>query len=646
MTNNNFVEPTDYEEKQDLYDPEDCDLIVLDLNNEEKNDKYTYLKRNDYKEYSGNSFVWESSSKNDFTFLTLFYDGDEKYIVIFPYVGNLILLRKSDNGSWINLKTCVNFNKLKMFDRRGHYVVAKFIHYELQMFNLKMLFNCFCELVIYEGNLIYKHCDRPVHGYPYSLSFNLLHNIISIHLMDESILKYQNVKKEVPEIKYSPLKQNDNFYYTSHYTPNNEMIDYKIQKTIKKIQLEGFKYRDICLFDINFHDRSVDIESEHAIIDGNLIMSTDKYVTFSSLGHRGFDARKGFYFSKMINRSLIRGYIDYPPYVRTQVGTRRSYNLLPENRDLEYKPRSNPDYLSCMKPDITKFKFYGNDDVEIKSDDMEVCYDDLFYVIKFKTELHRVVYDGKEYWNYNNNKNNGFPIKIYFTDYNNDMNVCFNDGKIEKVKIKVLYIKMFKIDGFGNRVMITDKEYKVSKIERDKRLYKLNEGVKCTEIWHYDGEFVWKHKEGDPYPISIVYYYYFRSISIRFESYFFVSVRGIGNLTWGSLIFPIPKHVKLYKLDKIGNKLELNYKDYDFDCNYFGSFIYDLKKNVECVELKFHGETLWKHEQSQPYPHSFDYSVFGASITVYCKTLNVNIDRNNGIWDTEIVVNKPYLMSN
>uniref|UniRef100_A0A3B0MPE0 SfiI-subtelomeric related protein family member, putative n=1 Tax=Theileria annulata TaxID=5874 RepID=A0A3B0MPE0_THEAN len=641
MVKNNICKLTADKKNGHSYDPDDCDLIVLDLNNEEKNDKYTYLKRNDYKEYSGNSFVWESSSKNDFTFLTLFYDGDQKYIVIFPYVGNLILLRKSNNGSWINLKTNLNLRKLKICINNGNLLSFGYYYFDLQNFNLKFIFLHFCEVVFYEGNLIYNHCDRPLNGYPYSLSFNLLDDTFSIHLMDESILTYQNVKKELPEIKHCALTKNENCYNTSQSTVKRKLEDSKDQKLIKKKKLKHDRRKYMCSYSANFYDPKIDVNAEIVFLDSNMIMSTDKFVAYCSGSYRDYLIRKGFAFGGVDESSEDCGIPfdeEYPSY---QITVTRSFYELPENRDLEYKPRSNRDYLGSMKPDITKFKFYGNDDVEIKSDDMEVCYDDLFYVIKFKTELHRVVYDGKEYWNYNNNKNNGFPIKIYFTACNNDMNVCFNDGKIEKVKIKVLYIKMFKIDGFGNRVMITDKEYKVSRPEKDKRLYKLKEGVKCTEIWHDDREFVWKHKEGDPYPISIVYDNHLFSISLRYDSYFIVLLRGLCSMIWNPKIYYIPKYFKLYKLDKIGNKLELNDKDYDSNCTHFGRFTYDLKKKVECVELKFKGETLWKHEQSQPYPHSFGYSAYHETITAFCEGFNIRMVCTKGIWNSYLV--GPYI---
>eukprot|EP00375_Theileria_parva_P002198 XP_764875.1 hypothetical protein [Theileria parva strain Muguga] len=619
--NYNLSKLTFYDKKKILDPPDVSDIIVLDINNEDKSDKYSYFSRNDYKEYAictgnyinklkqGDCVIWESCNKNDCSHLVLFYDGDDKYIVIVPYEGNLILLHKSSDGSWINIKTKVDLNKLEMFQKDGLTLFIGFFHFDLQI---------------------------PIHGHPYSLCFNLLDGTISIHLTDESILTFQNIKTELPEITNFPNSDRNDPYNSSHFKPNHLDV-YEWEELYERLIRYGFKRKDICSFFKNFHDQSIDIESDHAIIDANLIMSTDKYVTYCSPSKKSFHCRQGYYFGKIINRSLFCVTSDLPEYDYIKITIRNLGYLSTENSDLEYNYKYT-DFTCSIKPDITRLKFYNMKDIEITSDGFDVTHDDFFYAIRFKTELYRVVYDGKEYWNYNSDKSNGFPNKIYFTDYNNDMNVCFNDGKIVKVKIKVHFLKLYTTDEFGNTIPISENYYKTTKSPGRILLYKFKEGVKCTEIWHYDVELVWKHKQGDPYPISIYYNNEFHEASIRFEKYFIISMRGRHNTTWDTLLFPIPRPLKLFQLNGHGETVELNDKHYFLTCDHFGDFRYKMNKNVECVEIKLGDLSLWRHQPSDQYPHTVAYLLFPCYIRGFCKTLNIKFERKRGIWNSKIHV--------
>ncbi|EAN32557.1 hypothetical protein TpMuguga_02g00274 [Theileria parva strain Muguga] len=645
--NYNLSKLTLYDKKKILDPPDVSDIIVLDINNEDKSDKYSYFSRNDYKEYAlctgnyvnkiqqGDFVIWESCNKNDCSHLVLFYDGDDKYIVIVPYEGNLILLHKSSDGSWINIKTKVDLNKLQMFQKNGNDLCIGMFYYDLQLFNLKIVFEIRCEMIVYQRRLIYNHCNKPIHGHPYSLTFNLKDGTISIHLTDESILTFQNLKTELPEItNFRISDKNDDCYKPSHFNVNHGVEVYKDEQLHKQLCLYGFK-KHICSAYKNYYDKSVDTEAESVIVDGNLIMSTDKYVTYCSQSVRGFEAKQGYYIGKILNRSPRYGNLDLPQYIYNKKTIRNSRYLSTENRDLEYNYKYCIDYFGSIRPDITRLKFYNMEDIEITSDGFDVTHDDFFYAIRFKTELYRVVYNGKEYWNYNNDNSNGFPNKIYFTDYNNDMNVCFNDGKIVKVKIKVHFLKLYTTDEFGNSVPINENYCRITKPEKCKQLYKLKEGAKCTEIYFYDVELIWKHKEGDPYPISICYDYEFYEASVRFEKYFIISMRGRHNTTWDTLLFPIPRSLKLFQLNGHGETVELNDKHYFLTCDHFGDFRYKMNKNVECVEIKLGDLSIWRHQPSQPYPHTVSYLIFHGFITGFCKTLNIKMERKRGIWITK-----------
>ncbi|KAF5153610.1 hypothetical protein TpMuguga_02g02290 [Theileria parva strain Muguga] len=474
-----------------------------------------------------------------------------------------------------------------------------------------------------------------MYGHLYSLCFNLLDSTLSIHLSNDSIMTIPCPKAQM-HVKTNSINlyQGYDCYNTSHFTFKRELKDCKDEKVVKKLKLDEGKPKYICIYECNFYDDTFDVNAIHVFVDSNMIMSTDKYVTYCSGGYRDFNIKKGFIFAKVENGPEISYDTFYQGYYDLQINATRSFYQLTENRDLEYNPRYNTDYLGKMRPDITKFKFYNMEDIEISSDDCDVSYDDFFYAIRFKTELYRVVYNGKEYWNYNNDKSNGFPNKIYFTDYNNDMNVCFNDGKIQKVKIKVHFLKLYTTDEFGNRVQIDDNQYRIKKPFKDQRMYKFKEGVKCTEIWHYEYELAWKHKHGDPYPSSFTYDNYMFSISLKFETYFIVSLRGRCNKIWIPMVYYIPKHFKLFQLNENGENLELNEKHYDLTCSHFGSIKYNIKECDECDEIKFDDVTIYKRKQSEQYPYTMTYYTCMPLVTGLCSNLSIRCERKKGIWKT------------
>ncbi|EAN30822.1 hypothetical protein TpMuguga_03g00086 [Theileria parva strain Muguga] len=608
----------------------DRPLFTLNLNIKESKDDFNYFNRNKFKEYSSyytyvfnkvledDTVVWEATCTSEFTGFVLVYEGDEKYILIIPFNGNLILFRKLKDNTWERINTEINLSKLKLYKQEGYNhiwhacftlenceasnslrdmdILDHDYYYDLEKTNFKVIFNRFCHVISHEEKEIWKQTkDNAHHGHLISLNFDLISGCVTIKFVDgtDEPLDLNGPSNKRPRAEVESVNQ-----LNENSEPSNE----------------------------NVEDKSV--SPEVITLDINTMMSTNKYKTFCMPNYHYFKANNGFVFGKIVYRDKVILDTDDPSKYVTEYKCRVEF---------DWKLQKHIEYFESIRPNIDKLKLYTKNGIELNPDDYKVESTTHYYRIVFNKKLYKIIYDDKVYWRYDYYKSDIFPTGIYFSYINSNMTISFPNGVYRDIKIRVDLLKMYKQNRHGNKVQLDDGDYEVITPDYDKKSYILRDYIKCTEV-RFDDYIVWEHKSGKEYPKSICCYHRFGRVEIRYDSYVASLVRfGFQNyFTW---FLYLPKDLKFYKEDKNGNSVELSENKYRIEITGISSIAYILKP-VKCNEIRLGDSTVWKRQNKKAFPRKIVYNLEGPSISLYRKHTRFGVyekrlfkfTRYKGIW--------------
>ncbi|XP_955109.1 uncharacterized protein TA04470 [Theileria annulata] len=390
------------------------------------------------------------------------------------------------------------------------------------------------------------------------------------------------------------------------------------------------------------------------------IMSTNEYTTYCSPSFKDFKAKRGFLFSEIKGDGFYQVFKDPNTYV-SQVSTG---NYDPQS-SLNFSFEDLPERHKLIKPNIHKFRLYTlnteqpgakeeKPDFKLMLDsDIKAEIDDNLYSIILKKDLHMVEYDGRLYWRYVDDKLNGHPRCIFFTNKNNFMTLLFSNGVRKNIFIDTNPLKLYKLvtksgntretsktlgkssgidplrtsslytisdnsveitsanfpdcvdsgnaDTDQNMSLMGSDDYIVSKTCSNCRLYRMKPGVPCC-MCKYHNNALYTHKEGDPLPDYVLCDYLKDEVQIKCKDQIHLfSERNDMTLVTKSLTIP---NITLYSSD---TKQVLSDQDYYLQVIFMNSFNYLINQGVNCGLVEIEGKKIWSHKQGAPFPYCLTY---------------------------------------
>ncbi|EAN33332.1 hypothetical protein TpMuguga_01g00088 [Theileria parva strain Muguga] len=623
--------------------PENCELVTLNLNIKETTDKLEYFSRNSCREYSSypgyifnkvledDTPIWEANNINEFSKNLLVYeDSCDKYILIIPHDSNLVLLHQLKNNTWESVNTSINLNKMKMIERTGHEFVLEYYitedcqghkghklvrfdhhYYDLNNHNFKIIFNNLCDRVFYDNKVVWNYRDDPFRPYPEYLNFNLVDKTVTALLRDGSSI---------------PLYLND----TVLKRPRD---DSELENSQKRMKIDNSEQLNVCVYDYEKINSGYKMPLKLIPLDTDFIMSTNEFITICNRTGRFYGSRKGFVFNKLIENGKVFFETDDPEactpcFSAEYVKKSNKY----ESGDKTSKKR-RLEFFKYTRPNVDMLKFYTKNDSELSPDDYTVEYTSFMYKVTFLKDLYKIIHDGKVYWSYDNDKSYGFPTSVYFTDVDTDMKLTFSNGVEEVVDFTLELLKMYKNDEFGNKVEMDSGDYKVTKPERDQRLFTLKQGVRCIDV-SYDRETIWRYNPNKGYPKSIFCDYSDCEIILRFDK-FFILFEQNENSEWELSLCSIPRHLKLYTKDKNSNYVLMNEDHYKLETNLARTTLYKLKRGIMCSLVKYGDQVVWEHKEYEPYPEKVSCVLGLNSIRICSGDKYIAFESKRGLWSVK-----------
>uniref|UniRef100_A0A3B0ME66 SfiI-subtelomeric related protein family member, putative n=1 Tax=Theileria annulata TaxID=5874 RepID=A0A3B0ME66_THEAN len=290
--------------------------------------------------------------------------------------------------------------------------------------------------------------------------------------------------------------------------------------------------------------------------------------------------------------------------------------------------------ITSDRHDVTKLKFLGDGDTELKSSDYTVSFVDNSYEYKFNADpkCTCIKYNDTEVWKHNTSDHNDkFPTSVSFNNrnrnylvvessrsYRNVFQFQNNEFKLLGANQKLNYdcnstgvfdpskLKFMTQDPDSGKLVELD--YTKYTVESPSFItYKFKDSVKCNEIG-YDNQSVWKYDENehsDEFPTTVSINLK-KSYVIVDSSHFYRYVYSYYDKKWKELPFGYKTSnisfdkFKLFSIDATDqNKLvELDSSQYEIECSQ-NILAIKFNTNAKCTCIMYDKKDVWKYKQNE-----------------------------------------------